>query len=61
MEVRNPVFDEVLGMQIKELKGCPVCVKRISMDNGKRFLCRNGMKYPRCRRSSNGFKLDCEA
>lgn len=59
MEIRDPVFNEVLGIQIKELKGCPVCTKRLTI-NGK-IVCRNGLRYPSCKESRKGFKLDSEA
>jgi hypothetical protein len=53
---RDPTFDAAVQMEVREKKGCGVCVR------GKRvigaYLCTVNKEYPRCRREKKGFKYD---
>lgn len=53
---RDPTFDAVVRMEVREKKGCGVCIRRIALMGS--CLCSENKTFPRCRREKNGFEYD---
>lgn len=51
---RDPVFDEVLAMQRREL-GCKGCQRSLLLSDD-RVICSVGKKFPRCKGRFNGYE-----
>ena len=55
---RDPVFDQVLRMEIRE-RGCRCCRRRVELSSGE-VRCGSGRRFPSCRGERGGFALDEE-
>jgi len=53
---RDPVFEQVLRMQIRE-RGCRCCARRVELASGD-VRCGNGRRFPSCRGQRGGFVLE---
>ena len=53
----DPTFRAAVAMEVREKRGCGVCVRRIEVMRGE-FVCGNNKRFPACRRERNGFEYD---
>ena len=54
---RDPTFDACVAMEVREKKGCGVCVRRIEVMRGE-FICANNKRFPACKREHKGYEYD---
>lgn len=55
---RDPTFNAAVAMEVREKKGCGVCIRRIELLG--RAICGVNKTYPRCKYNNDnkGFKYD---
>jgi len=53
----NPTLDAAVNMEIREKKGCGVCVRSNTVMPGV-YVCQVNKQFPRCRREKKGFEYD---
>ena len=53
----DPTFNAAVAMEVREKKGCGVCVRRLAVMPGQ-FVCSENKRFPACRRERKGFLYD---
>ncbi len=53
----DPTFNAVVAMEVREKRGCGVCVRRIEVMRGD-FICGNNKRFPACKLEDKGFEYD---